>query len=62
MRYYDYEDDARQRKKEKKQRTFLEAFFFDLMEKCVAAVVEETMDELFEEFFGEAEFEAEDSF
>ena len=32
------------------------------MEKCVAAVVEETMDELFEEFFGEEEYEAEDSF
>ena len=31
------------------------------MEKCVAAVVEETMDELFEEFFGEAEFETEES-
>ena len=62
MRYYDYEDDARQRKKEKRQRTFLEAFFFDLMEKCVAAAIEEVMDELIDEVFGEEEFEAEDSF
>ena len=60
MRYYDYEDDARERKKEKKQRTIIEAFFFDLMEKCVAAVVEQAMDELIDEVFGD-ESETEDS-
>lgn len=55
-------DEDLKRKKEKKQRTFLEAFFFDLMEKCVAAAVEEVMDELIDEVFGEEEFETEDSF
>lgn len=66
-------DDDLKRKKEKKQRTIIERFLSELLEKCVAAAIEVTMDELFEEVFGdgelgdgafddiEVEFETEDS-
>ena len=48
-------DDDLKRKKEKKQRTIIERFLSELLEKCVAAAIEVTMDELFEEVFGDGE-------
>ena len=49
-------DEDLKRKKEKKQRTIIERFLSELLEKCVAAAIEVTMDELFEEVFGDGEF------
>ena len=49
-------DEDLKRKKEKKQRTIIERFFYELFEKCVAAAIEVTMDELIEEVFGDGKF------
>ena len=50
-------DEDLKRKKEKKQRTIIERFFSELLEKCASVIAEKTMDELFDILFGNGDFD-----